>query len=97
MSEEKQEEQTVDETFEKLLVDAKAKGIELTDSYIQNLRDSEDEKIKYNEAYPEAQNVFDNIVNGISEEEAEDIVEILKRGTEADKMKLAEGLVQLFS
>jgi len=90
------EDKTVDEVFEEMLADAKAKGIKITDAYVENLRASAEQKQVYVEAYPETQRIFDNIVNNISEEEAEIIVEILKTGTEADKMKLAEGLVDLF-
>jgi len=90
------EEKTVDEVFEEMVAEAKANGTELTESYLANLRSSAEQKKSYVEAYPEAQNIFNNIVNSISEEEAEEIVEILKTGTEAQKMQLAEGLVDLF-
>lgn len=70
---------------------------EITEAYFQNLKDSEEEKQKYEEAYPKALRIYDNLVNNITEDEALQIVDILKSGSEEDKLRLAEGIIELFN
>jgi len=93
---EEQFEENIDPELEAMIEDAKRNGVELTDAYIQNLKDSKDQGQVYKESYSEATKIFQNIINGVKPEEAEQIVEILKTGNQADIDTLTEGLIQLF-
>ena len=93
---ESNEELAVDVELEAMIEHSKKNGIEITDAYIENLRDSKEDADRYKAAYPEANRIMDNIAKNISTSEAEEIVEILKRGNPSEIEKLTDGLIDLF-
>jgi hypothetical protein len=56
----------------------------------------EEENAKFKAAQNEADDIYSNIIHGISEEDAKDINNIIQNGTEKERNELITGLYELF-
>ncbi len=85
-----------DEELLAMIEDAEANGIEITEAYIQNLKDSKDQEKLYKEAYPEANRILNLLMSNITEEEKNQLMQIVRLNDQKLIDRLGEELVKFY-
>ncbi len=79
-----------------MIQDAEANGIEITDAYIQNLKDSKDQEKLYKEALPEANRILNLLMANITEDEKNHLMQIVRLNDQTLIDRLGEELVKFY-
>jgi hypothetical protein len=59
-------------------------------------KSNEEQELLAAMALDKSNDVYLNLINSITEDEAEDILNVIKYGSEADILKMAKGLVDIY-